>query len=279
MQYRISKLIYASILLIVLCIHFCLFLLLFGQQIHSWVDKHITVSVTQEDYTVTHILSSGAQQPTQSFQDDASAQPTTDDQQIEQHTQAAYSTPPTNPEQALQLGAPDTHKQDLRSTNDCCETTTNRPTERKTHSSPRNLTLADISRGFMRSVQQESGHNSSACNAKELALQIYASKVWNSIKNAFLVGENRLRLPQAVSARTQLYVTINRSGQLVNIQLAYPAQCAELKGIESLLIARAQEVGLFPPFGTNISGETQRFCFPLLIQGEEGFHSYSLRYK
>lgn len=278
MQYRISKLIYASILLIVLCIHLCLFLLLFGQQVHSWVDKHVSVSVIQEDYNVTHILSSGAQNSTELFQDDASVQPITGDQEIDQHTQAAYSTPPANQQQQLQ-GASSTQQQGLINTSNCSEPTTNQPTECKTYSSQRNLTLADISQGFMRSVQQESGHNSSACNAKELALQIYASKVWNSIKNAFLVGENRLRLPHAVSARTQLYVTINRSGQLVNIQLAYSAQCAELKSIESLLIDRAQEVGLFPPFSAHMSGETQRFCFPLLIQGEEGFHSYSLRYK
>lgn len=276
MQYRISKLVHASILLIVLLIHLCIFLLLFGQQINSWVNKHVTVSLEQ-DYTVTHMLSAGATDSTELFQDDASAQ-AQQDQSTQEHTQPAYSTPPAAPELSTLQEDSWTQSKDILNTNSCAQTT-KQPCVRKANGAKRHLTLADISRGFLRSVQQEAGHNrSSACSAKELALQIYASKVWNSIKNAFLVGENRLRLPNAVHARTQLYVTINRAGKLVNIELVYPPQCTELKGIESLLVARAQEVGLFAPFGAQMSGETQRFCFPLLIQGEEGFHSYSLRY-
>lgn len=274
MQYHISKRLYVVILLAALFVHLCILLLLFSQPIISWADKHVAISFEEDDYTVTHILSAGSQSSTELFQDDASTQADYE-QSTDTHAQPAYSTPATPIEQS-QAQAPASQSKTVDNANSCTEPTNAvRP---KTKTSKRQLTLADISRGFMRSVQQEAGHNHSACNAKELALQLYASKVWSSIKNAFLVGENRLRLPQAVRAHAQLYVTINRAGKLVDARLVYPAQYAELKSIENLLIARAQEAGLFPPFGAQMSGETQRFCFPLYVQGEEGFHSYSLRY-
>ncbi len=140
-------------------------------------------------------------------------------------------------------------------------------------------TLADISRGFLKSVKQHAGHNTTAHNPKELALQIYASKVWNSIKDAFLIGENRLRLPASVHVTAQLHLTIDRSGKLVDIKLIYPQHITEVKPIEQLLVSRAHQAGLFPPFPAAMAGQTQRFNFPLVIQGEEGFHSYSLGYR
>lgn len=155
-------------------------------------------------------------------------------------------------------------------------TTTHKTRRSTTTSGP---TLADISRGFLKSAKQHAGHNKATHNQKELALQVYASKVWNSIKEAFLVGQNHLRLPASVNVQAQLNITIDRSGKLVDIKLMYPAHATELRPIEQLLIARAHEVGLFPPFSHQMTGQTQRFSFPLVIQGEEGFHSYSLGYR
>lgn len=141
------------------------------------------------------------------------------------------------------------------------------------------VTMADISRGFIKSVQQEAGHNTASRDMKQLALQIYATKIWNIIKNSFLAGDNGLHLTEDVSVHTQLIIAIDRTGNMLNIHLDYPKHITALRNIERLIISRAHQAGLFPPLPVQIAGASKTFSFPLFIEGQKGFHAYSLGYQ
>jgi hypothetical protein len=143
----------------------------------------------------------------------------------------------------------------------------------------RAVTMADISRGFIRGMQQEAGYNKPAQDIRELTLQLYATKLWNIIKNAFLSGDNGMHLQEDIRIQAHLIVTIERSGALRQIHLDYPKDITAARQIERLIVSRAQRAGLFPPLPAGIPGTSKTFSFPLLIEGQKGFHAYALGYQ
>lgn len=145
--------------------------------------------------------------------------------------------------------------------------------------SRRTVTMAEISRGFLRSVQQEAGYNKPSRDTQQLTLQIYATKIWNIIKNAFLSGENGIHMSENIHVQAHLIVTIDRSGALQKIYLDCPKDIPSLRQIERLIVSRANRAGLFPPLPISIPGTSKTFSFPLLIEGQKGFHAYALGYR
>ena len=295
------------ILLASLILHMSITIIMFRQSVDNWALKMIPFTEHDEDeYMIKEILSAGQQPATVLFQDEQPSEHMSTQQQdineplqeIEQANEAyehELFADTQDQEEQITMQEPEHEQQELEQKEAQPEVGTNMVTEKQTEQTkPRrrkkieqhkktinkqNITLADISRGFMKSMQEEAGYNNAARDMRQLALQVYASKVWNLIKNAFLAGESCLHLPRAVSAHTQLIVTINRSGTLMDIHLAYPKHITELRQIERLLVSRAQQAGLFPPLPEQIKGETKRFSFPLHIEAEEGFHSYALSYR
>lgn len=274
-QYQLSKRQSSAILLLSLAIHFAIIIILLHHHPSDWQQKLIPLPLNnQDEYVVQQILSTGQSPATVLFQEEAPEEP---------QTVAAEDdiSEALEPSEAMQE-----NRQQEQSSESTTITTDSAPEPSPTPTKPKrrkkkvakreSVTLAQISQGFIKSAQQEAGYNNAARDSKQLALQIYASKVWNCLKNSFLVGESCLHLPQSVSAQTQLSVIINREGKLIDIKLIYPEQITELQHVERLLVGRAKQSGLFPPFSTQMQGETQRFSFPLYIKGEQGFHTYAL---
>ncbi len=312
-QYRISRKQSSIVLLASLIVHLGIIIIMFRQGVDNWTQKIIPFTEhAQDEYIVEQILCAGQQPTTVLFQDE----PSSGHKNNPQHdmTEAPQEIEQATPEQAheacehelfadtqdqeelitLQDPEQELHEHEPEPTaqpEDGTHMVTEKPTEqtkprrrkktdqRKRTVNKQNITLADISRGFMKSIQQEAGYNNATRDMRQLALQVYASKIWNLIKNSFLARESCLHLPRAVSAHTQLIVTIDRSGTLMDINLAYPKHITELRHIEQLLVSSAQQAGLFPPLPEQIKGETKRFSFPLHIEAEEGFHSYALSYR
>lgn len=259
-----------------LIIHLLFMALFFIAPPHDYLHPEVTLSSDTEIYLANKLLSGGQETDITLFQHEQAQEDM--DNKPESNTEQS-----TNP---LIVNKPSIATEKSNSPliikkKKLPPARSDTPTTHKTRrtNNMQGPTLADISRGFLKSVKQRAGHNTAAHNPKELALQIYASKVWNNIKDAFLIGENRLHLPVSVHVNAQLHLTIDRSGKLVDIKLIYPQHIKEVKPIEQLLISRAHQAGLFPPFPATITGQTQRFNFPLVIQGQEGFHTYSLGYR
>lgn len=272
-QYRISKKQSSLIFLLSCTIHLIIFIIMFYHHPHEW--QQILPMFDQNEYVIQQILSSGQQPATVLFQDEAEQEP----QMVKAEDDMTQALEPSEDMQETMQKHEQTNRSDVVtiSSSQEDEPVATKPKRHKKKVAKRDsVTLTEISQGFIKSAQQEAGYNNGARDMKQLALQVYASKVWNLIKNAFLVGENCLHLPQSINTQTHLVLTINREGMLVDIKLIYPKEISELKNVERLLINRAKQAGLFPPFSTQIQGETQRFNFPLHIKGEQGFHTYSL---
>lgn len=274
-QYCLSKKYYFLIFLLVCIIHLLFVMVFFIAP--PYIDQKVTLSLQDETYHANKLLSSGQETTISLFQHEQpqNASDTSDNDAPSQDCPTTIAEKPAMPSDRTASPLLIKEKKPLPARS------SDTPTTHKTRRSnaTQGPTLADISRGFLKSVKQHAGHNKAAHNQKELALQVYASKIWNSIKEAFLIGQNHLRLAASVNVQAQLNLTIDRSGKLVDVKLMYPPHATELRPIEDLLIARAHEVGLFPPFSPQMTGQTQRFSFPLVIQGQEGFHSYSLGYR
>jgi hypothetical protein len=272
-QYRISKRESSLIFLLTCIIHLTIFIIIFYHHPHEW--QQLLPMLDQNDYLVQQILSSGQQPATVLFQDDVEEEP----QMVKAEDDITQALEPSEDMQETIQEQEQTNRSDVVtiSSPQEDEAVATRPKRHKKKVTKRDkVTLTQISQGFIKNAQQEAGYNSAARDMKQLALQIYASKVWNLIKNAFLVGDSCLHLPQSINTQTQLTLTINREGTLVNIKLIYPKEITELQNVERLLISRAKQAGLFPPFSAQMQGETQQFSFPLRIKGEQGFHTYAL---
>lgn len=290
-QYQVSRKTSSLIVLASLMLHLAILIVLF-RHANDTVQPTLSKSLfNEDDYMAQDLLSSGQHTATVFFQDDSMA-----DQPVSA-TDHDEPLPPEQPDTAQHDVTPDIQQPEEPGTTQppqtALETSTifeqghaeqkqvsrKKKSVRKKNAPPKNITFSDISRGFIKSIQQEAGYNKPQQDMRQLALQVYASKVWNLIKNSFLSSENALHLPRAISAHTQLIVAINRSGALVDIQLLYPKHVTDLQQIEHLLINRAKQAGLFPPLPEQIQGEVKRFSFPLFIQAEAGFHSYALSYQ
>ena len=140
--------------------------------------------------------------------------------------------------------------------------------------------LAQIAAGFMKSTQQEAGHNAppKTTTSDQLIAHQYGSKIWNLIKNCFRVNDNKLYLPQSVDTKAYLVVTIKKSGELIDIHLESNNYSDSLKQIEQLIVKHARSAGLFPPLPSIFTKEQKTFTFPLHVNGQAGCHSYQMSY-
>ncbi len=275
-QYPISKKESTVIFLLTCIIHLAIFIMIFYHNPKEW--QKILPLIDEDDYLVQQILSSGQEPATVFFQDEIEPEP----QMVKAEDNITQALEPSEDMQEMIRQEEESHRSDIVSVskpqeNEPLATIPKR--HKKKVNKRDNVTLTQISQGFIKSAQQEAGHNNAARDMKQLALQVYASKVWSLIKNAFLVGENCLHLPQSINTQTHLILTINRKGMLVDIKLIYPQETPELQNVERLLINRAKQAGLFPSFSAHMQGETQRFKFPLHIKGQQGFHTYALSYQ
>lgn len=272
-QYRISKKESSLIFLLTCIIHLIIFIIIFYHNPKEW--QKVLPLIDEHDYFVQQILSSGQEPATVFFQDEKEPEPHI----VKAEDNITQALEPSEDMQEIMQQQEESHRSDIVSISKPQEdepVATIPKRHKKKVSKRDNVTLTQISQGFIKNAQQEAGYNNAARDMKQLALQVYASKVWNLIKNAFLVGDSSLHLPQSINTQTQLVLIINRQGILVDIKLIYPKSISELQNVERLLINRAKQAGLFPPFSAQMQGETQRFSFPLHIKGEQGFHSYAL---
>ncbi len=314
-QYTLSRNKRYTVLALVIIIHLLLFFPLFHFSVKQWhrEKKGLFRQLDEDDtYIAHHILSSGQQQPAQVlFQDDQQSgqsdsaeqadfvNPFAPQEEEEQDNQMETEEQ-VDPEESVSQPSPEasasakaspdrSDKEDVTTMHKALPAAKQeakpkpkkpRKKRKKRKTTNQQLTLADISRGFIKSMQQEAGYNNTHVqDMRQLALQMYSTKVWNMIKSSFLASENGLHLSRPVDARTALVLTIDRDGRLVDICLHYQRHITELRQIERLIISRAKQVGLFPPLPPQLKAATKTLTFPLHIRGEEGFHTYSLSYR
>jgi hypothetical protein len=263
-------------LVIIIVIAILLHLLCMYMLLHQYgipLPEQVEPPLDENAYIAQQLLSAGQQQATVTFQHE----PPSDDV----HEQEQLPTPHAQEEATTAMALPET-----------IETPTTRPQPTHPRRAARPLParqkttnhdptkLAQITQGFLQSMQQEAGFNQPAVqDIRQLSLQMYSSKLWHIIKQAFLAEDNSIHLSRPVQAQTQLVVTIDRDGKLRDIALLYPQHMPELRLVERLIVSRAQHAGLFPPLPNSVTTASKSFCFPLYIKGEAGVHSYSLSYQ
>lgn len=174
----------------------------------------------------------------------------------------------------------------------------NKPHEQAQKAQPqskRQLTLADITAGFIKQVHNErsmSYHydpnkkkgggapgvhspSSAAANSREFALQMYASKVFTLMQQAAYTLTSMIYAQNDFEAITALEITIDERGKLLACQLN-PA--IGEKDIEDAVQTIVRRVGLFPAIPKHFGTDTITLTFPLSIRGAKGFGKYSLSY-
>lgn len=226
-------------------------------------------------YLAQQLLSAGQHQATVTFQHE----PPSDE--ITAREQLPTPAEPDEPQAQMAAHMPPEQAQDRPAPRPAQPKRAIRPLPARQKTTNHDQTkLIELTQGFLKSMQQEAGHNRPAVNdIRQLSLQMYSSKIWHIIKQSFLAEDNSLHLSRPVQAQTQLVVTIDKEGKLRDIVLLYPQHMPEIRLIERLIISRAQKAGLFPPLPNSVTAATKSFSFPLFIKGEAGVHSYSLSYQ
>lgn len=281
-----------------LVLHVVVIITIFSQSLKQSQGLLLPLDDANATYLVEQVLSAGEQQPaaTVLFQSEplsgdaivpaSGASAMQEEQEIEQQAIDQTSPPldqqeePATTFESFAEPIPTAQTAEQPAAQAIPEQSAHIQTERRT-TNKNSISLTDIARGFIKSMQQEAGHNKAKAqqDMKQLALQIYASKLWHIITQSFLAGDNGLHLPEDVSVKSILTLTVDRTGKLMHIFLDYPHRIAALKNIERLIISRAHQAGLFPPLPEHIPGTSKTFSFPLLIEGQKGFHAYSLGYR
>ena len=306
----ISKKRKASIICLTFLLHLLLLLLFFHHYVAHKDHAHTMPSPLDDDdiYMVQQLLSSGQQEPaTVLFQDDApSGEALPEKQEALETDLEELHTPKEMQQEEAPDEKPEEPGNDAPQDEPIEEEVNIAPLLEEVHAAPamaapqkkappkpkikrirprekttnkQQITFADISHGFIKSMHQEAGYNQATKDMRQLSLQVYTSKVWHLIKQSFLAGDNSIHMPHAVDTQTQLLLEIDRTGKLLHIQLLYPPQIPELRKIEQLIIKRSQQAGLFPPFPPHIKANSKVFCFPLHVSGQEGVHNYSMSYR
>lgn len=264
------------------------------------MQEDIPEERTQPEELIQYILSSGMvpNQTKEEFQTDMAASqpsiaiPTDQPEQTQEDDQEESASADTTTEQmAQEVAAPPTPLEESspqsmtivepepRTEDRSVEQP--RPTLKKQVAQRKKqpLSLSQITQGFMRSIQQEEGHNNPPeMDAERLAAHQYATKLWNIIKNSFRGENSALHLSHAIDLLAYLVITIAQNGQLIDIHLEANQITPEFKQIEALLVARAQKAGLFPPLPQRFGVPQKTFTFPIRLQGQEGYHAYHLSY-
>jgi len=136
--------------------------------------------------------------------------------------------------------------------------------------------LADIAQGFIKSMHHERGTDKYEQDTKKMSEQIYASKIFNMLSQAFKTESETLFSPRAISTKALLIISIEKDGRLAHIELQHPRKTPELQNMEQLFITTAHKVGLFPPLPQSFNADRATFSLYIKIDLEKGMGRYFL---
>jgi outer membrane biosynthesis protein TonB len=165
----------------------------------------------------------------------------------------------------------------------------------RTDKARKTLTLADITRSYVKQVhkeQNETGHytynktgaplGASAhgvyappTSGVALSEQLYASKLYNLLDQSAQAYSNQIYSCSDLDMQTVIEVTIEKSGKILDVTLnpAIPE-----KDMERALCLIVKKVGLFPPIPREFHKQRIILSIPIHIRSKQGFASYRLLY-
>jgi len=156
------------------------------------------------------------------------------------------------------------------------------------------LTLADITRGYIKQVRKEqestsnytynpAGNNTAArhgayappTDATALAEQIYASKLYNLLEQSAMAYSSQIYSCRDLEMETVIEVTIEKSGKILDVVLKPELPEKDMQNALCLIVKR---VGLFPPIPKQFHKQRIILSIPIRIRSKQGFASYRLLY-
>jgi len=165
----------------------------------------------------------------------------------------------------------------------------NRASHPSSRSRKQTLTLADLTHSFMNHVrddrqtkynydpQRKSGgmgmpgfHSPAnrACDGKELAIQMYATKVFMLLQQSANAYSSLVYAHADIDEQFFLEITIDHEGKLIRTAINPPLK---EKDIESAIQKIAERVGLFPPIPKHFNTDVITLTTPFDIQFRKGF--------
>lgn len=141
------------------------------------------------------------------------------------------------------------------------------------------VTMGQIAQGFLKSLQQQAGHNpGTTIDAEQLARQRYGTRVWTLLSNSYRATKMPTHLLGDITTQAIIVLTIKKDGTLLNIEMQHPNKSHDLREIESIILKAAKTAGLFPPIPNQFNVDTITLSFPLGIKGHQGVHVYDFMY-
>jgi hypothetical protein len=174
-------------------------------------------------------------------------------------------------------------------------TTGSSQASRKTGTPHKSLTLADITRSYVKQVhkeQNETGHYTYNKNGSSsgsvahgiyappasgvaLSEQLYASKLYNLLEQSAQAYSNQIYSCNDLDMQTIIEVTIEKNGKILDVTLNPPIP---EKDMERALCLIVKKVGLFPPIPRQFHKQRIILSIPIHIHSRQGFASYRLLY-
>jgi hypothetical protein len=146
-------------------------------------------------------------------------------------------------------------------------------------SGSQNMTLAQVTQGFLKSMYQERGATPTThLDAQTLARQAYSSKVWHILRQSVNSHKRYITLQNNVNENSVLFITLRADGSLVEAYLERPVTTSDLRAIEQTIQKAASTTGLYPPIPAQFHADVITLRYPLNIRGHQGMHSYELNY-
>jgi hypothetical protein len=142
-----------------------------------------------------------------------------------------------------------------------------------------NITLAEIAKGFLKSMAQESGGKPTSLNAEELARQRYGTRVWSLLRQSYNAYKSPTQLLNDIHTHAVLVLNIDKTGKIISAELQHPKKTLDIIQIERSLLQAVYKAGLFPPIPKQFDVDTITLSYPLGIRGHEGTHMYDLIYE
>lgn len=142
-----------------------------------------------------------------------------------------------------------------------------------------NITMADIAKGFLKSMAQESGGKPTSLNAEQLARQRYGTRVWSILRQSYNAYRSPTQLLNDIHTHAVFVLTIDKTGKIITAELQHPQKSLDIIQIERSLLQAVYKAGLFPPIPKQFDVNTITLSYPLGIKGHEGTHMYDLIYE
>lgn len=142
-----------------------------------------------------------------------------------------------------------------------------------------NITMADIAKGFLKSMAQESGGKPTSLNAEQLARQRYGTRVWSILRQSYNAYKSPTQLLNDIQTHATFVLSIDKAGKIISAELQHPKKTLDIIQIERSLLNAVYKAGLFPPIPKQFDVDTITLSYPLGIRGHEGTHMYDLIYE